>query len=890
MPTDFKGNAKTLFLKRRALLLVFIFTFLFCFVSSVSAAVKNGQQIPERLFSKKLPTDTIPKLKDTVTTLQLQDTFRFKKSGDAIAAPVTYHADDSMVLDVPGKVLRLYGKTNELRYQDQELKAPFIQYDQQDNLITAFMMVDSNGRIVARPSFNQGGMKSVNDTILFNMKSMKGISKGSYTQQGEMFVYGKQIKKVSDDVFFARGSRFTTCNLDTPHFAFVSKKVKIIRNKVAVTGLVHPEFEGVPLPVGLPFGMFPMTRGRHSGLMAPTFTANQQLGMALEGLGYYKIINDYWDVIFRGTVYSYGGWAASVNPRYFKKYRYQGNLSFDMQQFKSGFKGDPDFVSSQTFNLRWSHSADAKSRPGVSFSANVNAGSSRFNEQVPNNPGLNFTNQLSSSITYAKVWKDKPFNLSVSANHNQNTAQRLINVNLPDVNFNVNTLYPFRRKEPVGESKWYENLGIALNSNARSLTSFYDTASDMGRQISDRWQWGATHNVPVNLSLPPLGVLQISPGMSYSQRWYQRKTVRQWNEAAGKLDTLQRDGFYAAHDMSFSLGMTSRIFGMFTFGKNAGVEAIRHEIRPTLSVSYKPDINKKFFYSTQLDTAGNRGRYNVFEGSVFGAFGEGKFGGLNFGIDNNLQMKLRNKNDTAAGAGRKISLIDGFAVGGSYNFLLDSFQLSTFNMTARSSLFEKIHLTANALFDPYQVNETGRRINKLVWEDKLLSLGTLTGGSISLSSNLRGGEKGKPGARSGEVYRRYFSSDEYRSELEYMAANPSEFVDFSVPWNLDFSYSLRISRFRTGTDIRSQLTQDVNWNASVNLTERWKVGVNGFYNITRKELGTISMSMSRELHCWQMNITVSPVGLYKFFSINISPKSGMLSDLRINRTRYFYGL
>ncbi|HMJ48423.1 MAG TPA: putative LPS assembly protein LptD, partial [Ferruginibacter sp.] len=396
-----------------------------------------------------------PSLPKGDTIIPVIDTFSFKASKDSLDNPVSYHADDSMVLDVPAKKIMLYGKTSTVKYIDNELSAPRIEYDQSTSLVKAFLTKDSLGNVIAYPRFQQADFKSVSDTIEFNMKTQRGLTKGTYTQQGEMYVYGEKIKKVSPEVFYASRARFTTCNLDTPHFAFISNKIKFINKKTAFSGPVHPEFEGVPLPIYLPFGIYPLSQGRHSGLMAPTFTANQQLGLALEGLGYYKIINEKWDVVTRGTIYSYGGWTANINPRYFRRYRYQGNFGLDLQHFKTNFKGDPDFTSSKTFKINWAHNADVKSRPGVNFSANVSAGSTKFNQQVPNNPVTNFTNIMSSSITYAKVWKDKPYNISVSANHSQNSNTGLINVYLPDVSFNVNTLYPFRRSEPIGEYKWY---------------------------------------------------------------------------------------------------------------------------------------------------------------------------------------------------------------------------------------------------------------------------------------------------------------------------------------------------------------------------------------------------------------------------------------------------
>lgn len=826
-----------------------------------------------------------------------RDTIQFRSSKDSLDGPVDYHADDSMVFDVPGKKLLLYGKTSNVKYIDNKLSAPSIEFDQRTNLVKAHMQKDSTGKVISYATFSQGDFKTQSDSIEYQMKTGKGLTKGTYTQQGEMYVYGERIKKVDKDVFYASRARFTTCNLDTPHFAFVSNKIKFINKKMAFSGPVHPEFEGVPVPVVLPFGIYPLKQGRHSGLIAPSFTANEQMGLALEGIGYYKIINETWDVVLHGTIYSYGGWTASINPRYYKRYRYQGNVSLDIQNIKTNFKGDPDYSSTRTFNIRWAHSADTKARPGVTFSANVNAGSSKFNSTVPNSPTRNFTNQLSSSITYSKVWKNKPFNLTVSANHNQNTNQKLININLPDIAFNVNTLYPFRRKEAVGDLKWYENIGVALNTNVRSLSSFYDTSGNIGKQLVDKWQWGASHNVPITLSLPQVGAFQISPTVTYQERWYQQKFIRSWNEAAKKVDTTINKGFYTARDMSYGVGLSTRIFGLFTFRKKSRLQAIRHEIRPSIAVNYKPDFTGHTYYNTQIDTLKRVARFSVYEGSIYGPFSEGKFGGLNFGIDNNLQMKVRSRKDTSAEAVRKVTLLDGFSINGSYNFMADSFKLSDISMSARSNLFDKINITANATFDPYLKDSMGERIDKLVWSKRTFTLGTLTSGGISLQSSFRGGNKKTNTATMGTDARQAAINsgmplDEYQQEAAYIRNNPAEYVDFSIPWDVSFSYSLRFYRQRKAdySGFETNFFQDVNWNGSLNLTPKWKIGVNGSYNITLKTLGTLSLLLSREMHCWQMSITVSPVGTYRFFTINISPKSGLLRDIKINRTRSFYDL
>jgi LPS-assembly protein len=846
-------------------------------------------KLPDSNFAKKKIGDSLLTVDTTVVVI---DTILFKTSKDSLDAPVSYHADDSMVLDVPTNKIILYGKETKVEYIDNKLVAPHIEFDQKTNLVSAYFVKDSTGKVISFPTFTQADFLTISDSIRFNMKTGRGITKGTYTKQDELFVYGDKIKKQDANVFYAQNGRFTTCNLDTPHFAFVSKKIKFINKKMAFTGPVHPEIEGIPLPITLPFGIYPLSQGRHSGIIAPTFTANDQLGLALDGVGYYKTFGDHFDAVLRGTIYSYGGWTASISPRYYKRYHYTGNLGINIQHFR-----DIDKSGARGFMVNWSHSSDSKARPGVTFNASLNAGSSKFNESVPNNAQRNFTNQLQSSITYSKVWKEKPFNLTVSANHNQNTAQRLININLPDIGFNVNTLYPFRNKESVNY-KWYENLGVALNTNVKSLSFFYDTASNISKQLIDKLQWGGSHSIPISLSLPPLGPIQIAPSVSYQEYWYQNKVFKKWNPIDKKIDTTINKGFYRASEMSFGLSGTTRIFGMIGFKKNSNVQAIRHEIRPNFGFSYHPDMNRKDHYLLQTDTTNkNFTRPSYYDGNIFSAFGEGKSGAITFGLDNNIQMKVKSKKDTGEAAIKKVTLIDGLSLNGSYNLLADSFNFSPFNIQARTNLFEKVSITASAVTVPYLTDSRGEFINKTVWSKKPISLGKLTSANIALQTSFKGGDKKEqlPTNNTNQQQVNPVSGmplDEFQQEAAYISNNPGEFANFNIPWSVNLSYSFTYSRIRK-TDFsgyEGSISQNVNWSGTLNLSPKWQIGLNGYYNFTTKELGTLSMYLTREMHCWQMAINISPVGKYRFFNLSISPKSGILRDLKINRTRYFYDL
>ncbi len=832
------------------------------------------------------------KLKDTVPGSRV-DTMNLKISKDSLDSPVEYSASDSVVLEIPTKKITLYNKSN-VKQKDLDLSAYKIELDQERKLLIATYTTDSLGKIVGLPKFIQGETTMTADKIEFNTQTQKGLTRNSNLTMGEIFFYNEQSKKISENAYYGLRGRFTTCNLDTPHFAFRTNKMKLVNQKLAVSGPIHPEFEGVPVPIYLPFGYFPISQGRHSGLLPPQFTASEQFGLGLEGLGYYKVLSEYFDVTLRTNIYSYGGWAVFISPTYRKRYRYAGNFNFALQNSRL-ISDDPKnpYTASKTFNINWSHSQDGKARPGTSFSASVNAGSTKYNRYVANNAVRNFTNQLNSSITYSKTWDN--YNLTLSANHQQNNNTRLVTLNLPSVGFTVNTFYPFQKKEIVGEPKWYEKLGIGLNSTLLGDASFYDSLFSF-RQLIDTFTWGAQHNIPIQLSLPPLGAIQIGPSISFQERWYARKFTRTWNDAKRKVDTTIDKGFYAAHDLAFGIGLSTAIFGTFeSSNKNKRVQAIRHVIRPTLSINYKPDLAKENYYTTQIDTFGNKFRFSYFDGVYPGAFSEGRFGGLSFGIDNTLEMKVRSKKDTTNGGIKKIKIIDGLGFNGSYNFFADSFQLSQFSISARSTLFDKINITAQALLDPYQVDQFGIRKNKYVWQGGKFSPGRFVSGGIAVSTSFQSKPKETP-VQTNQISDEDnglipMTLEEQQAELAYVRQNPAEFADFNIPWSLSLSYSLNFNRaFKSDySGFETTTYSNLNWNGDFNLTPRWKVGMNGYYDFTTSKIQTLTMYLSREMHCWQLSINVTPVGLYRSFNITLNPKSGLLRDLKVNRTRFFYG-
>ena len=854
-------------------------------LNQIDSNLSKKAEIIKSLDTNRLKIDTLGNKKDSTKSVQI-----LRVSKDSIDAPVDYNATDSGVMIMSTKEFFLYGDAK-TEYGTAKLEAANIVYDQQTQNIRAYGAKDTTGSPLSNPKFLEGDIVSVNDSIYFNMKSGKGFTKNTNFQQGEIFVNANTMKKVSKDVAFAYKARFTTCNLDDPHFAFRTNKMKIITNKIGVSGPTFPEFEGVPFPIGIPFGIFPLAQGRHSGLMAPAFSTSEDFGLGFEGLGYYKVLSDNFDATLRTNIYSYGGWNLNLNSKYIMRYKYMGNFNLSLQNTKILNRNasiNQEYTGGRTFMINWTHSMDQRARPGTSFSANVNFGSTKYNRLLLNNPFQNYQNQISSSVSYTKSWDNK-YNLSVNLNHNQNNNLGLVNMSLPNINFNAITIYPFQSKDQIGAGKWYEKLGIGYNGSFQNQLSFYDSAVNFNRLL-DTMQWGAQHSIPISLSLPSLGPITITPGISFEEKWFGQQSFKTWNNKTKQVDTSISRGFYRAPNMSFSLGTASRIFGTYKFKKNSSVQAIRHEVRPSISMSYTPDLAAAYHYTTQIDSTGRNYRFSKYDGGIGGGYSEGTFGGMGFGVDNLLEMKLKDKKDTTEGAFKKVKLIEGFGFNSSYNFLADSFALGNFNIYMRTTLFEKLNITSNLTMDPYQTDQQGFRVNKLDIDPTKLKFGNITSGGLSFSTSFKSkSADGKESKQKDIPIDPFMTPDEQQRQLQYAKSNPAEFTDFNIPWTLTLSYSFQFSRYMkpdySGFQINTY--SSLNFNGDFSITPKWKLGGTGYIDVAKRSIQQLSMFITREMHCWQLAINVTPIGLYKSFSITVNPKSGILRDLKINRSRTF---
>src|SRR5690606_10227624 len=114
---------------------------------------------------------------------------------------------------------------------------------------------------------------------------------------------------------------------------------------------------------------------------------------------------------------------------------YTGNFAVNYGYFKTGDIEDPTATISRDFRVTWSHQVDPRARPGSSFSAAVNFGTSSYNRYQSFNVANALDNQYNSSISYSKSWAGKPYSFTAALRHNQSTQSRRVTVSFPEMNF-----------------------------------------------------------------------------------------------------------------------------------------------------------------------------------------------------------------------------------------------------------------------------------------------------------------------------------------------------------------------------------------------------------------------------------------------------------------------
>lgn len=818
------------------------------------------------------------------SSLSPTDTVKQQVSGSTfLNEKVHYTATDSMLVDLNNQKAYLYNNA-EVFYEDMHLKAGYIEIDFKNNMVRATGLKDSTGNMVQRPVFENADGKYDAGEIAYNFDTKKGKIKDVITQQGEGYIHGRDIKKDTSNTYYVGHGKYTTCDLDHPHFYIGAKKIKVIPDDKIVTGPAVMYIADIPTPLAIPFGYFPNKKGRASGIIIPTYGESYNLGFFLKDGGFYFGGSEKIDLALTGDIYSNGSFGGKANSNYAVRYKYSGNANISYSRIIEGDRELPNSTILNNIFVRWYHQQDSKSHPSSRFSANVNAGSSSYNKYVGSAVGDYLTNTFQSNIAYSKSFTGTPFNFSANARHSQNTITKKMDITLPELALTMNRIYPFKKKNSV-KPKWYDKIGVSATANARNDINTYDSILFTNQSLN-KMRNGLRFAVPISTSFNVLKYFTLTPTINTASNIYFQTIRKRYDANINTVFTDTLNEVQMANDFNAALGLTTRLYGDYYF-KGKRLKQIRHVAIPTISASFRPDFSKSqygYYQQVQTDTAGTMQQYSIFQTGIYGSPAAGQSGLIGFNLSNTVEAKTKIASDSGA-VYRKTSLLDNLGVAFSYNLAAKHFNWSNVNLNMRTKLFKKLDILSSAVLDPYQLDSTGTRIERYEWNNG--RIGRLTNGSLSVSTNLQSKQKNNTPKTSAMAT---------QDELDFIHRNPNAYVDFDVPWNLNVYYNVvynkQIIQQTSGTSVgyitKDQITQSLTFSGDLSLTKKWKVSVTSGYDFTRKEFTLTSINVYRDLHCWEMHFNWVPFGFRQSFSIDINVKSSVLRDLKLSRRKDWY--
>lgn len=782
-------------------------------------------------------------------------------------ATVEYSADESIKFSLTGQKVYLV-KNAFVKYGETELKAHHIELDLEKKEAFAYGIQDSTGLMINTPEFKDGAEEFTCKELKYNFDTGKGLVNEVITEQEGGFVHSQITKKIDDKTYYLRNGKYTTCDHEHPHFYVKMTKAKMIKDNKIVSGPLFLYIEDVPMPVFLPFAIFPFSDSYSSGILMPSYGEEKRRGFNLRGGGYYWAINEYVDLALRGDIFSNGSWGGYVDSNYKLMYKFNGSLRAEYHFNKFGDKGLPDYSESTDFAIRWNHSQDPKANPYRTFSAAVNFSTTANDRNNSQYIDKIVNNQKQSSITYSKKWPDSPFSLNASLRHSQNSIDTTISLTLPSMSFNMTQIYPFRKKGKSTDLKWYDKVGVSYSSKLENRINTKESEL-MSSSLQKDWKNGYQHSIPITTNFKLTRDLTLSPTLNYQGALYTRSIRKTWvdelNDGEGgvKIDTIQ--GFKYAHNYSTSasLSLSPKIYGMYEFtNPESKVAAIRHVMTPTISVSYTPEMGvpRSKYYKTYVDGDGVEREYSIFEGAIYQPpSGAMESGSVSFSLDNNIEAKVRTANDTTGNEDlKKVKILESLKFSTSYNMFADSLNWSDIRMTGRTKLFnKKLDLKFNATVDPYDLNANDVVIDKFGPR--------LTNASLDLGFGLSSKDF-NPNAGEGEKDR----AKQWRDP---------RYVDFDVPWSFNVQYGWTYSKPKR----KSTVNQNMSINGNLTLTPKWALTFTSGYDFTDKEVTATQFTITRDLHCWQMRFNAIPFGTYQSYNFMINVKSSILQDLKYEK-------
>ena len=846
----------------------------------------DNNQIPSETMNDSIVSDSIP------------------KKNSMLDGIVNYKAKDITSINPITKQIYLYNEA-QIQYQDMDIQSGVIVIDYGKDLVYAGRLKDSSGIYSQSPILKQGQDIIEPDSIVFNTKTKKALIWNSKTEQQGGRIISDLSKKENDSVYYVKRAKFTTStNEENPEYYFLLRKAKVVPGKKVVTGLTNMFIADVPTPIGLPFGFFPLTNKRTSGVIFPSFGQQNDRGYFLQNGGYYFALNDYVDLAVLGDYYTNGSYGLRLESNYAVRYKFRGGISFRYENLINSERGFPDYSKSIIYNLRWNQSQDSKSNPSSRFSASVNLGSSTYYQesinQLNNSNFLN--NTLASSVSYSKTFRGEPqVNMSVTATHSQNTNTKTINMTLPTFQGSVDRIFPLAPK--TGSKKGIiQNINFQYNLRGENRIQTTDSLF-FKPEMFENAKTGLQHTIPISTNFKLFKYFSMSAGTNINHTWAFNTINKRYDQINQEVITTKLKKFdsYTTYNFSTSLGTT--IYGMFDFGEEKKIQAIRHVMRPSISYSTNPAFDQYYDTYEVINADGlttDEVEYTRFEQSLFGSPGNRYSSSIGFAMSNNLEAKIKDKDSTATEP-KKIFLLNSLNLSTNYNIAADSLNWSPLRMNGGTQIFDnKMSVNFGATLDPYALDNNNKKINTFNINNGG-SLLRVTSANLTMSYNLSSDsfnndndndkndaskqESLRSGGRADDLFGKPqdFADQRLNSRNnEQEETKISDLYKYKLPWSLRLAYALNYNNSTRQNEISSH---SLMFSGDIDLSPRWSIGLSSGYDFKNKGVTYTQLRFERDLESWRMNFSWIPFSNRSSWNFFIGIRSGILSDIKYDKQR-----
>ena len=784
-------------------------------------------------------------------------------------------------------------------YGDMTIYADYIEFNWDSGDVYAEGKRDSIGQITEQTKFVQGNQEFFQDAFKVNFKTKVGIAYNVRLTEGEGVIVADKVKRVNDSVMYLNRAEYTTDTYfkdgktpDRDYFIRTSPGKLVTKgdNKTLIAGPTQMFIYDIPTPLVAPFAYIPLGNKRSAGILMPKPGERSDLGFFVEGIGAYIPIGEYLDLKVTGDIYTKGSWGLRTESTYRKNYKYNGGFSASFEKRMTGIKGltsgNNAFNKNDLFRITWRHQQDPKSNPYTNFSSNVNFSSSKYFQNSINTQFIQnnqvYTNNINSSITLNKKFKDSPFSATLSMNHSQqmnngnnNTnSSNLNNITLtaPSLNVNMNRIYPFAPK--AGAKKGlFQNLGVDYTLRGANEIRTNDTDIFTKKMFQEQSKIGTNQRVNLTSGVTLFNYFPFSFSSSYNEVWSDRRINRTFNPLNQRTNDEVIKGFNAYRTFDVQASLSTNIYGTFiNANKDAKLQGIRHVLSPMIGYQFNPNFQNPswgYFKSYQNQDMTDIW-YNQYEQALYGSSIPQLSNSITFSLLNNLEVKVKDENDPKGV--KKVKIFESLTFSSAYNFSAESFKLSPINMTGNTTfLNRKVNVQFSGQFNPYKiVYEPGKSAGKYIDELIMPKLSTFQiGTGYTFDNSTFGGEKfnEKDYTKRGSVRDENFFFDD------------KNYAHFAMPWSL--SANLAYS-YNKGTNLKARSTGTVNLNGNIKPTPYWDLSFMTTYDFIENEFSMLNLNFARDLRSFKMSFNWVPMGRYKYYGFMIQIKSSILSDLKYN--------